>query len=119
MVLSRLCSSNWRALVCPSRPARTLGCAAASITQSTGGSDIYIAGHAKIAVHQLHAKPLQRQPVGFAALARQIVQSYDLDPFVRLQKGSSQVAARKSAYARNQNPHAGFLFRTIMNLWQS
>src|ERR1700722_1158475 len=36
--LSRLCSSNWRALVRPSRPARTLGCAAASITQSTGGS---------------------------------------------------------------------------------
>ncbi len=84
-----------------------------------GRKRIHITGHAKIAVHQLHAKPLQRQPIGFAALARKIVQSYDLDPFVGLQKGSSKVTARKSAYARNQNPHAGFLFRTIMNLWQS
>ena len=36
-VPSRLCSISWRLLVLPSTPASTLGLAAASITQSTGG----------------------------------------------------------------------------------
>ena len=40
----------------------------------TDGKRIHITGHAKIAVEQVHAKPLQRQPIGLAALARQIVE---------------------------------------------
>ena len=37
-VPTRLCSMSWRLLLCPSTPASTLGLAAASITQSAGGS---------------------------------------------------------------------------------
>ncbi len=83
-----------------------------------GRKRLYIAGHAQIAVHQLHAKPLQRQPVGFAALARQVVQPHDLDALVRLQKAANKMTTRKPAYARDQDFHANtipahtpFLFR--------
>ena len=105
IVPERLCSSNWRGPCFPSRPARTLGLRGRVDDPIRARKCFNVACHAQVAVHQLHAELLQRQPIGLAALARQVVETHDLDTLVGLEKVARQVAARKTARTRNQNPH--------------
>ena len=56
------------------------GCAAASMTQSARGKGFKVAGHADVAMEQLHAELLsKRTAVGFAATAGEVIDADDGD----------------------------------------
>ncbi len=64
-----------------------------------GGKGVNIAGHAEVAMHEIDAEPFQRQAIGFASLAGEIVEAHDLDSLVRVEQIASQVAASEAANA--------------------
>ena len=78
IVPTRLCSTSWRLEVRPSRPARTLGFAAASTTTSAAGRLLEVRRETDVGVVEGNAEGANRGAIPLAAGPDKIVETGDL-----------------------------------------